>query len=40
SEGCPGVSAIFSPGQGCLAGREVRNEPFAGRKRAHPAKSS
>ncbi|MCI62924.1 hypothetical protein A2U01_0084181, partial [Trifolium medium] len=35
----PGDSAICSPGQGWLAGRGVRNEPFAGRKRARPAKS-
>ncbi|MCI30424.1 hypothetical protein A2U01_0051633 [Trifolium medium] len=40
SEGCPGDSAIFSPGQECLAGREERSEPFAGRKRARLAKSS
>ncbi|MCI59251.1 hypothetical protein A2U01_0080506, partial [Trifolium medium] len=40
SDGCPGVSVLFSPGQGCLAGRNVRNEPFAGRKRARRAKSS
>ncbi|MCI38869.1 hypothetical protein A2U01_0060098, partial [Trifolium medium] len=34
------VSAIFSPGQGYLAGRGEQFEAFAGRKRARPTKSS